>query len=128
MRSLAVILFVLIVLGFIGCAHPEQGAPGVAGAVGATGPQGPAGQDGSNGRDGANGADGQPARVITLCPGVTVYPSAFVEVALCINNELFGVYSTHGGFLTKFPPGTYSSNTVGTACTLTVQPNCVVVN
>lgn len=104
-----------------GCA--SQGADGKGGA------QGPAGQDGANGRDGTNGldgSDGSSISVVKLCPGETVYPSVFVEVAFCISGKLYATYSTHGGFSTEIPPGAYRSNTVGSRCDFIVEPLCVV--
>lgn len=92
----------------------------------------PPGLDGRNGNDGATGAPGRdgvdavPVRVVQLCPGTTNYPTVFVEIALCIENELWGVYSANGGFLTKLPPGAYQSNAIGSACNLTVLSNCEV--
>lgn len=110
MERVLKIWILLFLLSLAACA-PEKGEPGKAGAPGQVGPP---------------GADGQPARVVKLCPGVTAYPGVFVEVALCINNSLFGVYSANGGFLTELPPGTYSSNAIGSACNLLVLPNCKV--
>lgn len=112
-----------------GCGQSDTGAPGRDGVNGAPGQDGAPGRDGAvgpQGPAGAAGADGQPARVVELCPGATVYPTVFVEVALCINNRLYGVYSSLGGFLTELPPGNYSSNAIGSACNLTVLPNCQV--
>lgn len=93
------------------------------GADGKDGAQGPAGQDGVNGRDGTNGldgSDGSSISVVKLCPGETVYPSVFVEVALRIDGKLYAVYSLNGGFLVYLPPGRYTSNGVGSACNFTV--------
>lgn len=95
----------------------QNGSDGQDGAPGATGPQGPTGPAGSPGTQ---------ITVVTLCPGVTSYPGVFVEIALCMNNNLYGVYSANGGFLTYFPPGNYSSNGIGSSCNLTIQPNCIV--
>jgi hypothetical protein len=115
-----------------GCQEGPRGYTGDPGAVGAQGPNGYDGQDGATGAtgpQGAAGADGQPARVVTLCPGTTNYSQrVFIETALCINNRLFGVYSQNSGFLTEFPPGNYSSNAIGSACSLTVHANCVVTH
>lgn len=98
------------------------------------GPKGDRGDDGQSvvgpkgdrGETGAMGADGEIARVVPLCPGTSNY-GVFIEIGLCINNQLFGVYSANGGFLTLLAPGNYSSNAIGSACNLTVEPNCVVV-
>lgn len=102
-----------------------DGAPGVAGEVGQ---QGAAGTPGLNGSDGQNGQDATPVTVVQLCPGVTTYASVFVEVALCLNGSLYGVYSANGGFLTYLPPGAYNSNAIGSACSLVVGDNCEVSN
>jgi hypothetical protein len=128
------------------------GATGNQGATGSTGPQGPAGQNGqsclaavvsngieiscpgsvpvvvTNGSNGTNGTNATPVTVVQLCPGVTVYPSTFVEQALCINGNLYGVYSANDGFLSYLPPGTYSSDGINASCNLTIKPNCVVVD
>lgn len=134
--KLATLYFFFLVIfsffAFIGCAPPGaiphtviEGPPGAPGQDGRDGQDGAPGQDGRDGRDGANGADGQPARVVPLCPGVSNY-GVFVEVALCINNQLFAVYSTPAAFLTLIPPGRYSSQGVGSACNFTVLPNCQI--
>lgn len=74
-----------------------------------------------------NGANSTPITVVQLCAGITPsYPSTFPEVALCLNNQLYGVYSTNGGFLSLLTPGSYSSDGVNASCTLTVGPNCAV--
>lgn len=99
------------------------------GKAGKDGANGTNGVNGSNGSDGSNGHDGTPGTVINmikLCPGVTVYPSAFVEVAVCVDNKLYGVYSANGGFMTELVSGAYSSNAIGSACNLTVGANCAV--
>lgn len=88
------------------------------------GPQGPQGVAGSTG---ATGPAGTTVREVQLCPGTTTYPTVFVEVALCINNTLYAVYSKNDGFLVRLVPGRYSSNAVGSSCSFTVFPNCEVV-
>ncbi len=100
----------------------ERGLPGGTGARGSdglsiVGPPGPAGLD---------GADGTVITFVNLCPGVTSYPGVFVEVAMCVNGDLYGVYSANGGFMTYLPPGTYHSNAIGSACNLTIGSNCAV--
>lgn len=99
-----------------GCGHfkGEQGAKGDTGSVGAKGETGPV------------GADGQIATVVQLCPGYSNY-GVFIEMALCINSKLYGVYSQNGGFLTLLAPGRYSSSGIGSACSFTVNSNCEVV-
>lgn len=97
---------------------------------GAAGISGADGSPGQAGVDGSDGEDGTPGTVITpvkLCPNhTTVYPSVFVEVAFCIDNKLYAVYSANGGFMTEIPPGNYHSNAIGSACNLTVLPNCII--
>lgn len=93
---------------------------------GATGPQGLIGETGGTGPQGLPGIDSNPISVVQLCPGVTTYPSVFVEVGVCFQNNLYAVYSTHGGFMTLIPPGNYTSNALGSQCNLTVGPNCAV--
>lgn len=88
-----------------------KGDPGLT----VVGPPGPAGLDGTDASIG----------IVQLCPGVSTH-SVFVEIALCINNDLYAVYSAHGGFMTYLAPGGYSSNGIGSACNFTVSPNCVV--
>lgn len=114
---LAVALICFIV-GFSSCG--KQGIPGPRGEPGATGAQGDVGPQGPA------GADALPVTVVQLCPGVTTYPATFVEVAFCIGGTLYATYSTHGGFSTELPPGTYSSNAVGSSCTFTVIDGCEV--
>lgn len=110
----------------VGCCGP-RGRTGAAGQsiVGPKGPEGDRGFNGTNGTDGLNGADAVPVTVVNLCPGASNY-GVFVETAICLNNNLYGVYSANGGFLTLLAPGSYSSNAIGSACSLTVGPNCTV--
>lgn len=133
-----------VILTVTGCGNGvgfvEQGDPGPAGSpgpVGSPGPQGAPGTDGTNGQNGAQGpqgnpgAPGTPGTVVTpiqLCPAsfVPTYPSTFPEYALCINNQLYGVYSANDGFLALLPPGQYHSNGINASCTFTIEPNCVI--
>lgn len=110
----------ILMLSLLAACAPQKGDTGRSGSQGDSivGPVGPTGP---------RGADGQPAQVVPLCPGVSSY-GTFVEVGLCINNQLYGVYSANGGFLTYLAPGSYSSNAIGSACSLTVQANCVVTH
>lgn len=80
-------------------------------ACGQTGAQGPVGQQGT-----------APSVIpVQLCPGFTpVYPSTFPESALCIDGQLYGVYSANGGFLSLLPDGDYSSNGINATCNLTI--------
>lgn len=121
-------LFFLVML--VGCGQGPQGERGLQGERGEpgesiVGPTGPTGNDGSDGKD---GQDATPVTVVQLCPGTTHYPTTFVEVAFCIGGKLYATYSTHGGFSTEIPPGTYSSNGVGSSCTFTVGANCQVTS
>ncbi len=78
-----------------------------------------------------NGTPGVNGTVITpvpLCPGVTTYPSVFIEVAFCIQSRLYAVYSANSGFLTEIVPGAYTSSAIGSRCDLTVSANCAVSN
>jgi len=92
-------------------------------AVGCQG-QGP---QGIQGDAGPRGADGTQITIVQFCPGVTpTYPTTFPEVGLCIDNQLYAVYSANNGFLVLVTPGRYSSNAIGSSCSFTVLPNCVV--
>lgn len=66
--------------------------------------------------------------MVQFCPGTAVYPSSFPEVGICLNNQIYAVYSVNSGFLTLIPPGNYSSNAVGSSCNFTVLPNCQIQN
>jgi|ERR1035437_5500528 hypothetical protein len=121
MNKLFAIAMMVATVGMFGCAQGEKG-DSVQGLTGATGEQGP------QGLTGPTGADGHIATIVQLCPGTPSYASVFVEVAMCINDQLYGVYSANGGFLTLLPPGTYNSNAIGSACTLTVSAHCIVSN
>lgn len=90
--------------------------------------------NGSQGAPGVNGAPGTPGTPgtqitpIKLCSQTPSYPSVFVEYAVCINNQLYAVYSANGGFLAFLPPGAYSSNGIGSSCNLNVGLNCSVTH
>jgi hypothetical protein len=111
----------------------SKGAPGLIGPNGPVGPAGPSGIDGADGRDGQdgqNGTNGRNANVDTvqLCPGAVIYPSNFPEYGLCINDMLYGVYSSQAqAFLAALPPGLYSSTSTTTPCNFSVLPHCVAV-
>ena len=118
----SIILLVVCVL----LSSCEQGAQGPAGSQGITGATG---AQGATGPTGANGFDGTKVTLIQFCPGVTpTYPQTFPESGICIEGQLYGVYSANGGFLTLLPPGEYSSNGVGASCTFTIGENCQVSN
>lgn len=123
-------IILLLALALVACA-PEKGDRGLNGEHGENGESGERGPKGDSnvgdpGIDGQNGTDGTQVTIVKLCPGETTYPSTFVEVALCIEGKLYAVYSTHGGFMTEVPPGSYSSNAVGSKCDFIVGPNCQV--
>lgn len=98
-------LLVLILL-ILSC-----GQTGPVGPQGTTGPQGPAGTS---------------IKIVQLCPGSTNYPTTFVEVAFCIENQLWAVYSLNNGFETLIPPGYYSSNALNSSCNFYVHENCQI--
>lgn len=83
----------------------------------------------ANGAVGPAGASAPPSSSVTivaLCGGATVYPVNFVEVGICLNNKLYGVYSENSGFMTEIVPGAYHSNAHGNSCNLNVGLNCQV--
>jgi len=83
---------------------------------------------GQKGDQGEPGTDATPVTVVKLCPGVTTYPSKFVEIAFCIDGTLYGTYSANGGFSTEMPPGTYGSNGINASCNFVVLPGCEIQN
>lgn len=64
---------------------------------------------------------------VQFCPNTTTYPTTFSEVAFCIDNNLYAVYSENDGFLSLIPPGNYISNGINSTCTFHVLPNCIVL-
>jgi len=90
--------------------------------------QGPKGNDGAAGVTGKPGMDITPVTVVQFCPGKPTYPSTFPEDGICLNGNIYAVYSANDGFLTLLPPGAYLSNAVGSSCDFTVKPNCQVTN
>lgn len=78
------------------------------------------------GPQGSPGTDATQVAIVQLCPGTPSYPATFPEVAVCISNQLYAVYSTNGGFLALLTPGLYSSSAVGSSCTFTVSADCQV--
>lgn len=94
---------------------------GMAGVVG------PQGLQGAMGLTGANGQDSTPLTFVQLCQGIVQnYPNTFPELAICVNRNLYGVYSANNGFLVLMPPGAYSSNGINASCNFTVAPDCVI--
>lgn len=121
-KLVAVYYCVMALLALSSCGQGATGNPGQS----IVGPKGDQGDSGADGQDGSDGVDAAPVTVVKLCPGNTVYPSKFVEIAFCVQGNLYGTYSANGGFSTEFPPGNYSSNAVGSSCNFSVLPNCVV--
>lgn len=124
----------VIILALLLCAcrgpRGDEGQVGTTGTPGMVGPNGIPGGLGPQGVQGPTGPTGEDGTVITpvqFCNGVTPsYPSTFPESGLCINGQVYGVYSANDGFLALLPPGTYNSNAVGSACTFTILANCVI--
>lgn len=106
----------------------QQGEVGETGSPGATGAPGSQGAQGIPGTNGAPGINGTSVTVVKLCPGVTVYPSKFIEVAFCIGNKLYATYSANGGFTSEIPPGSYGSNGINASCNFVVLSNCGIQN
>lgn len=129
MKKLAIIMFIAFIIALLSsCAvQGEKGDAGLKGDTGATGAQGPKGDTGAQGPQGVPGQSNITS-IVPLCPNTPAYGQVYTEVALCINNQLYAVYSANGGFLTLLTPGTYSSNAIGSRCNLIVAPNCVVRN
>lgn len=111
------IILVVLTFALAACAGRDgkDGEPGVAGAVGARGPEGQAGQSGPAGQDGTAVVP------VKFCSGQATYPSKFPEYGLCINGQLFAVYSANDGFLTLIPNGSYQSNAIGSSCSFVVN-------
>jgi hypothetical protein len=121
MTKILMLAITFLTLSACGNTHYEyyRGQDGVNGATGAKG---------DTGDTGAAGIDASPMTAVKLCPGVTVYPSNFTEVAFCINNKLYGTYSANGGFSTELPPGTYGSNGINSSCNFVIGANCTITN
>lgn len=110
---LVIICTFLAILLIEGCAKQQPGPAGV------TGPQG---------QIGPSGVNPTPTTEVQLCNGfIPTYPNIFPEYALCIGNQLWGIYSANGGFMALLLPGVYNSNGIGASCTFTVEANCIVV-
>lgn len=120
----------LVAFLFVGCAGKDGsvGGQGSRGEQGVQGDKGDQGDVGAQGQQGNAGVDATPVTVVKLCPGVTTYPSIFVELGLCMSGKLYGVYSANGGLLVEFAPGSYFSNSIGSTCNFTVGANCQVTN
>lgn len=118
------IVFVMA-LALSGCSGETGpvGASGKNGAIGGVGSTGPAGDQGVQG---PAGADGTVITMVKLCPGTPSH-SVFVEYAMCINGNLYGVYSANGGFLALLSNGSYTSDGIGADCCLTIN-GCTVAH
>ena len=82
--------------------------------------------NGATGPQGIPGINAPPIRIVQFCSGTPSYPSVFPEVGFCINGEIYAVYSANDGFLAEIEPGRYESNAIGSSCSFTVLPDCVV--
>lgn len=78
--------------------------------------------------NGTNGTNGTAISERKFCPGVTTYPSRFVEVGFVVGGKLYAVYSANGGLLTEIPPGAYNSAAIGSTCNFTVNANLSITN
>lgn len=93
-------------------------------SCGQPGSQGPQGIPGTAG---PTGASGTLITVVQFCPNVVpTYPTIFPESGICVDGILYAVYSANDGFLTEVPPGLYTSNAIGSACTFLVSGNCKI--
>lgn len=78
--------------------------------------------------NGVNGTSGTIVSPLQFCPGVTVYPSVFIEVGFIINGSVYAVYSANNGFMTVIPPGRYTSNAIGSRCDFTLNSDNTITN
>lgn len=126
MKEFFVIIFAILVALVLsgGC----KGAPGMQGPAGEQGEEGSVGSVGAVGPAGPAGSNGTIITVVQFCQGTSgsEYPTTFPEVGLCINGNIYAVYSANDGFLTEIVPGVYDSNAVGSACTFTVEEGCLI--
>lgn len=137
-----VIILSAAILSLIGCGQVmtgPQGDPGNGCSVTTVQPEGSAPNGGALIQCGTtsstlllNGSNGTPGTVLTpiqFCPNVVpTFPTVFPEVGFLISGSIYAVYSANDGFLTVIPPGTYTSNAVGSACNFTVNANGTVSN
>lgn len=144
--SACLALAMLLVLGACGrdyntiVYHGKDGAKGDKGDKGDTGSQGPQGIDGIQGLPGSQGpqgvaglpglpgTNGSVVTFVKFCTQVTNYPSTFPEYGLCVDGDVYAVYSANGGFGVKLPQGTYNSNAINSSCTFVVGSNCSITN
>lgn len=65
-----------------------------------------------------------PVTVVQLCEGS---PTQYPEQAVCIFNQLYGVYwDGQNAWLTLLPPGNYRSTSSFVPCNLAVEADCKV--
>lgn len=82
---------------------------------------------GSKGDLGATGANGAAVTVVTFCPGTTPPPlSTFPVTGLCINNQVYGIYTSSTSFLGVLPVGSYNAASIDSACSFNILPDCVI--
>lgn len=98
----------------------STGAAGQQGRPGIQGQQGNQGQTGAQGAQGLAGADGTVITMVKLCPGTPSH-TVFVEYAMCVNGQLYGVYSANSGFLALLSDGAYTSDGIGADCSLAIS-------
>lgn len=120
-------LTILVGFGLIFMLISTAGCGVQKGDAGERGLPGSNGSNGVNGTNGTNGTNATPVTLVKLCPGAPSH-TVFVEYAICLQGQLYAVYSANGGFLTLLSPGSYSSAGIGSACNLTVAANCVVTH
>lgn len=120
--SLTALGFFCLISLLTACGSGKDGANGAAGG------QGKVGQAGSPGLQGAPGIPGGSNVIpVQFCDGTPTYPTNFLEVGLCIDNQLYAVYWNGQAALTLLPPGTYGSTSGGgTNCVFTVSDNCAI--
>jgi len=64
---------------------------------------------------------------VQLCPGTTSYPNSFPEQALCIDNQLFGVFfDGQNAWLSLLAPGNYRSTSTTNPCSFAVVTGCQI--
>jgi hypothetical protein len=119
---------IVMVAALVGCGRGPVGATGPSGSNGTNGQQGNTGAAGPQGAQGSPGIDGTSVTVVKFCPGVTTYPSTFVEVGFCIGGKLYGTYSANDGFSSELPPGSYGSKGINASCNFVIAANCVINN
>lgn len=118
-QVIMVIEMIAVILFLFGCGYHTV-----------AGPQGIPGKDGQPGIAGLPGNAGLPGSKVTFvefCTEVTNYPSTFPEYGLCIDGQVYAVYSANGGFGVLLPDGNYNSNAINSACNFTLV-GCMVTH